>query len=485
MLIARKKVLAASCSLAFMLAFTPVNAGFLNDMYEDMSSNANVTGAQIYESQRVGVITGGGMVWKAPIENFQPFGFTPPKLKAGCGGIDLFMGSFSMFSKDEFIQMMRALAQNSAGVLFEVALQALSPEIASVMSKFTQMVKAANENFGNSCERAKQLVGDQTPIGKYVQARAEEVRGWGVANGIWDDRAAVVKDTNADASKIRENPTPKTNNLGDVVADHEMNITWNVMKMGDFKMLSSQDKEMVMTMLGTVITKWKVPAGGTGVKDPNQNIDPVLKPAKGLMNLRDWVGTASGGGMNSVDVKIYQCDDYVACMNITEVDRTYFPISVTVYDQLMELRNAVIQRRVPANVNGIDPRGVVALTSLPVGNIINLVTSQEYGQMSSSLLAVYADAIAYDIVTRIMEEVLMQTKVAVQEYKTGGSPAAIEMVNLQKGIEEFRAQIWQLREDVHAAVNTQNTSIAQYNALREQIMGSMSKKVLKSLDFKA
>jgi len=482
MFFARKKVLAASCSLAFMLAFTPVNAGFLNDMYEDMSANANVTGAQIYESQRVGVITGGGMVWKAPVQNFQPFGFTPPRLKAGCGGIDLFMGSFSMFSKDEFIQMMRALAQNSAGVLFEVALQALSPEIASVMSKFTNMVKGANEHFGNSCEKAREVVGF-LGADKFVKERAEEVRGWGVANGWWDDRAAVVKDTGADASKIRQNPTPKKNNQDQVIADHEMNITWNVLKMGDFNMLTAQDKEMVMTMLGTVITKWKVSQGGDE-NDPDQNLDPQLKPAKGLLNLKDWVGTSSGGGVNNVDLKIYECDDHQNCMNVTEVDRTYFPISVTIYDQLMELRNAVIERRSPVDVNGIDPRGVVALTSVPIGNIINLVTSQQYGQMSANLLSVYADAIAYDIVTRIMEEVLMQTKIAVQEYKTGGSPAAIDMVNLKEGMEQFREQLWQIRRDVHAAVNTQNTSITQYNALQQQIMGSMSKKVLNSLDFK-
>lgn len=80
-------------------------AGFLEDFYDSSSGagQANVTAAGIYESAHLNIATGGGFVYRAPRTDFTPFQFTPPKLSAGCGGIDLFMGAFSIPSKEEFL----------------------------------------------------------------------------------------------------------------------------------------------------------------------------------------------------------------------------------------------------------------------------------------------------------------------------------------------------------------------------------------------
>ena len=89
-----RMTLAAFCvSLSFI---SSAQAGFLEDFYDSSSGVAqgNVTAAGIYESAHLNIATGGGFVYRAPRTDFTPFQFTPPKLSAGCGGIDLFMGAF-------------------------------------------------------------------------------------------------------------------------------------------------------------------------------------------------------------------------------------------------------------------------------------------------------------------------------------------------------------------------------------------------------
>ncbi|MDN4704685.1 conjugal transfer protein TraH [Vibrio parahaemolyticus] len=39
--------------------------------------------------------------------------FTPPSWKAGCGGVDMFGGSFSFINAEQLVTMMRAVAANA------------------------------------------------------------------------------------------------------------------------------------------------------------------------------------------------------------------------------------------------------------------------------------------------------------------------------------------------------------------------------------
>ncbi len=77
---------------------SPAQAHFIEDFYNSAATQGNVTVAGIHETAGLKVVTGGGYVYKAPRNDFTPFHFSPPKLSAGCGGIDLFMEA-AMFIK--------------------------------------------------------------------------------------------------------------------------------------------------------------------------------------------------------------------------------------------------------------------------------------------------------------------------------------------------------------------------------------------------
>lgn len=474
----KAKAITMSVSMACLLAFTPANAGFLNDMYDEMSANANVTAPQIYDTQRAGVITGGGMVWKTPRRNFQPFGFTPPSLKAGCGGIDLFMGSFSMFSKDEFIQMLRAVGQNAAGLLFQMALQSLSPELAAWIDSFSKKVQEMNRHFGNSCEMAKSALGF-TGLDKMAKEFGEDARSWGVANGIFPDRAAGVGETQADGQKVHDTVQPKLNKDGKIVWDKEMNLTWSVMKTGNFDGLSDMDKQVLQTMLGTVLVRWSATSGADKV------LEPDTKAPLARENLRKWIGSAQDVA-STTTMKVYTCDDVENCLNVTDLDTTFPGLAKKVHAALEELRLAVVQRRKPNPLpDGTSAIAIAGMTTIPVGTIINLATTSQFSSLGSIILVSYADAIAYDIVTRLMQEVVDEIEKAVRNYDFGVSKATVELGDYKKNLTDLQGQLVQMREEVTAKIQEQNASVQTMVEMENLIYGNVSKKILGNIRFGA
>lgn len=104
--------------LLVLLALPPCTsqAGFLQEFYDDAGLQSSYTAPGLYASASMDTVTGGRFILKANREDFQPYYLQGPELKAGCGGIDVFLGAFSIPSKDEFVERsgVRALTGSDA-----------------------------------------------------------------------------------------------------------------------------------------------------------------------------------------------------------------------------------------------------------------------------------------------------------------------------------------------------------------------------------
>jgi conjugative transfer pilus assembly protein TraH len=67
-----------------------------------------------------------------------------PGAKAGCGGIDLFAGSFSYISADQFMAMIKNIGNNALGYAFKLAIDAVDPMIGNVLDKLREASEAMN-----------------------------------------------------------------------------------------------------------------------------------------------------------------------------------------------------------------------------------------------------------------------------------------------------------------------------------------------------
>ena len=71
----------------------------------------------VYQTQRRGVISGGSFHARTRINETNLIGFIPPEFSAGCGGIDLYGGSFSFINSEQFNKLIRDIAGNASGYL--------------------------------------------------------------------------------------------------------------------------------------------------------------------------------------------------------------------------------------------------------------------------------------------------------------------------------------------------------------------------------
>lgn len=146
--------------LAGLLIFitNPAKAGLDDELKGMFDGMINVTPGGAYETQRRGVITGGSIVTRNKIVSPNLISFVPPGIKAGCGGIDMFGGSFSFINSAQFTQLMRSIAQAAAGYAFQLAIEGMCPTCAQVIAKLQKDIAFLNSLMKNSCEAGKFIV---------------------------------------------------------------------------------------------------------------------------------------------------------------------------------------------------------------------------------------------------------------------------------------------------------------------------------------
>ncbi len=99
--------------------------GDLNGFFNNLGYSGNVTQAQAWQGQAAGYFSGGSVYLRNPVKNVQLISMQLPSLNAGCGGIDAYLGSFSMISGEEIQRFVKQIMSNAAGYAFDLALQTM------------------------------------------------------------------------------------------------------------------------------------------------------------------------------------------------------------------------------------------------------------------------------------------------------------------------------------------------------------------------
>ena len=136
------KIAALAVGLSLYTMMTPTHAslgGALDGML------INVTDPVAYQSQTRRGFVGGSVAMRSPIRNVNIVSFDPPRMSAGCGGVDLFAGSFSFIDSDQLIAVFRSIAQQALGLIFMRALAAIDPKLQSLVSTIQSKLQSLNQ----------------------------------------------------------------------------------------------------------------------------------------------------------------------------------------------------------------------------------------------------------------------------------------------------------------------------------------------------
>jgi len=208
----KQKVCAASLMMGLTLT-APMHANakdFLEAMFDDMWTAT--TDPAFVTTQSRGGLVAGSFSARIPTKPISVFAVDPPRLSAGCGGIDMIGGSFSFINGDELIAILRAIGQQAKALLFKLAIDAINKQLGGLITEFAEKVQKMNELLKNTCSIAQGAVDLFTPDSWKVGMEGKQrnfAEKWANATGSVGDAFSSSMKSFTDwnwSKKASENP---------------------------------------------------------------------------------------------------------------------------------------------------------------------------------------------------------------------------------------------------------------------------------------
>ncbi|WP_304526842.1 conjugal transfer protein TraH [Halomonas sp. I5-271120] len=293
----KKLTLAVALGSALMGGTITANASMddsLGGVFDSMMTNTTEPGA--YESTRRGLLSGGRFSARTNIERANLAYIEPPAVSAGCGGIDIFGGSFSFVNKDQLIQLARSTAQNAAGLLFEVALKQMSAELADSVTKFLQKIQEMNDSMLDSCKMARGLMfhDEPNPLTDTAKAAAGVVT---AGAGVFNDAFSGLNSGNEASESVDDGAA------GEEVKKTQFgNPLWTAMQKSNVQPLWGSDTDGFMENILS-LTGFEVYSGENTTEEGN--VKPQIMPH--TISLIDYV---EGGNLQRYSCTDDECAEY-------------------------------------------------------------------------------------------------------------------------------------------------------------------------------
>jgi conjugative transfer pilus assembly protein TraH len=143
-------------SFASVLAgseFMPARASWVDDWFDQKTG----TSAGYYEGQKRGYYTAGGFSGRVKLSTDPVFTVMPPKLRAGCGGIDAFWGGFGFLNFDYLVQKVQRILQAAPAAAFDIALNVLCTPCAQTIKSLEAIANQLNSIQLDDCKAGQAI----------------------------------------------------------------------------------------------------------------------------------------------------------------------------------------------------------------------------------------------------------------------------------------------------------------------------------------
>jgi conjugative transfer pilus assembly protein TraH len=212
---ARIRLPLAVLSLAAACTATPAAA---QSWAEHWFDNVTYTSPGSFEDQARGYVTAGGFSGRVDVHNDYLMSLTLPKVRAGCGGIDMFLGGMSFLDPEYLVQKLESILQAAPAVAFQYLLETLDEKMGNIISKMEAATNYLNSIQVNDCRLANRMVqiakGDDNMSGII-----EEMTGY---KSI---KEGYAKSYQQSREKIQANQNNPTEDLRDALANCPREVT--------------------------------------------------------------------------------------------------------------------------------------------------------------------------------------------------------------------------------------------------------------------
>jgi len=372
----------AMCVLALALP-VQVRAGDLNSevnaMFNELGVIGNYTAPGAFRGQAYNTYTGGSPIMRSPNKVYQLTAIQFPSAKAGCGGIDVFGGSFSHISAEEFKNMLRNITAALPGIAFQLALEAVSPLLGGLTKWAKGLETWINNARINSCETAKTIVSTAAEAAGY--SSQETCADLAMEMGLESDRDAARRRCGSDRASILSSARASSDANVQAKAPFVGNLTWKALQHAS-AYLDDQERELIMNLVGTIIYY---------PEEDNRDPSPIPPTLTSISQL--LYGQAAAG--NNVVQHMLKCNNYSDCDQVT-IDTGYqhVPFTQKVETMMRSIADKIASRTPIPNPS--PEVGFVNQVSEPVYKMLSIGATIPGSGLTDSLIGQYRDVIAAD-----------------------------------------------------------------------------------------
>lgn len=422
-------------SFATQSVFATIDSD-LNDFYQGLGYQSNVTTPTAFHDQAAGYYTGGSLFLRNQVKNFQLVSVELPSFSGGCSGIDASLGSFSVISTAQLSQMMKNILSAGGAYAFDLALTTTLPQIKSVKDYIQKYVNDINNANINSCTTAEDLVGGLWP--KTQSSQQQICRDLGSHRGEFTDWASARQDCGT-GGKFDEAMGDGGNRKKEIIINK--NLVWDGLQSNGLTASDQELAEMLMSLSGSIIIK--------------KNGDKAQKiRLMSMSDSQDIIKALLYGGQ----AKLYSCDEVKKCLNpsLSSMKITADHGLVTQVTQMIQALNADV-----ANDSGVltpSVRGFLERTPIPVLKYIT--NSLALGKAINP--SEFSDIIAISLLNQYLSENIQRVQEALSQEDTPMTPEMAHQINqAQQLIATKMAESYRKLANINVLINNMRSDEQQ------------------------
>lgn len=462
------RVISAVSLSAVLAATSPARAadlnGEINNMFSNLGAIGNYTAPGAFKGQTFNTYTGGNLFLRTPNKTYQLAAIQFPSAKGGCGGIDVFGGSFSHISATEFKNMLKNITAALPGIAFQLALEAVSPLLGGLTKWAKGLETMLNNARINSCETATALVSSAAEaIGYDSQRGCQKVAmSMGLATDADDATKQCATNSSSILARARASSDPDVKKLPPFIG----NFTWKALKTIDT--LDDPGRELVMSVVGALI-----------FPPESANRDPdYIGPS--ITSVAQLLSGQSDAGSGSVNVQLLSCNNYTECDVVTRSNSyVHQPLTKKVED-LMRTISDNIRTRTPI-ANNSSAVGFVNTTSIPVWRMLSIGNTIPGSGLADAMIANYREVIAADYAFTFLHQfanVALSALMKQHQLSTGQKESANRQ---REDTHAFLNRLQQEKTAMYSKVASISTVANDLERLERNLRMSMSSRVMEML----
>lgn len=362
------------------MAHADVNSN-MNDFWNSSLTMSNGRGPTSYQGQQAGYYTLGNYSLRTPVQNTQLYSFQMPSVKGGCGGIDMFGGSFSFINSDQLVALFKNIAQNAVGLLFQMAVKTLSELLGNEVEHMFDLLNSHNLGELNSCAMAQTAINDV--VNWMPQSTLKNCISLGLASSQFTDEASAraacgfggqAEGVVAGASGAAATQVPTNRN-----------IAWEAINKDPIFQNDHQTAELMMTLTGTFSVVVTPPANGSS--PPTVNVNPTAPQG----DSDSYIDALLNG---STSIMVHHCHEYTQCLVFDPYGETVSVSGLT--SQVDALVQGIVQQIVARQPLTAAQINLLGLSTVPLYKIASVEVAQN-GLTAGQDMSAYSQAIAQDV----------------------------------------------------------------------------------------